>query len=296
MRHRPLREPPPFRWFTGLLYLDRVLAVTRRLLAHLDWVPAMAVLLAAAILDLQVADGPLRTAGYGLVGALAVVLLAGRFGLGPAGGRPAHLIRAVGFAVVAAEALATVAWVRAAPHPASVARFGLVVWTVVLSIHLLAVAAVTARRSRAAAAALGAGAAFGSAGFMLWALLCLMAPDIPTGNPPAVLALALSALAAALWNRSGPARQAVLAGLTAAVVVAFLSSTYIDGVLPQFSRWVSNSAPPVRLTGPLAPHRLVDPVGLLILSAFAGIALLIALLPIRRDHRAAAVNGYAPSL
>jgi hypothetical protein len=255
--------------------------VIKRLQSRLDWLPAGIVYVVAAILGLGVSSGRLSTGIWLMLAVLVAALLAVRAWLGATGSRTAYVVRVVGLIAVAAEALATVWWIRGAQHPDSIDRVVLVVWTIMLVIHLLAVTRLTAARLRLAPAVLGAGAVFGLVTFAVWALLCLMAPGVPTSNVPAVLALALAALAAIQWTRrdTGSARLAAIAGLSAAVAVAFLSAVFIDAVLPHLGRWVTNSAPPYQAGGPLAPYRLVDAVGLLLLGTLIAVALLVTLLP-----------------
>lgn len=135
-----------------------------------------------------------------------------------------------------------------------------IVWAVLSLIHAVAIVRLTTAGSRLA------GVAFGLAAFALWALLCLMTPALPTSNAPSGLAIALAGLAAVLWTGRESARRATVAGLTAALTVAFLSTVYLDTVLPYLGRWVINSAPPS------ASYRLVDSVGLFMLGAILALA------------------------
>jgi hypothetical protein len=255
------------------VYIGRVSAVITTAQSRLDWLPAGVVFLAAAVLD---------PAGRSFPGTLVllVVLAAVRVWLGPTGSRPAYLVRVVGLTAVAADELATAWWVRHADHPDSIDRAVLVVWTVMLVIYLGGVARLSAERLRLAPPVLAAGVVFGLVTFVLWALLCLMAPNVPTSNVPAVLALSLAALAAIQWTRRDAAstRPVAIAGLSAAATVAFLSAAFIDGVLPHLGRWVSTSAPPVPMVGPHGPYRLVDSVGLFLLGTLIVVALLVTTL------------------
>jgi hypothetical protein len=135
-----------------------------------------------------------------------------------------------------------------------------IVWTVLSLMHAAAVLRLTAPGSRLT------GFAFGVAAFALWALLCLMTPTLPTSNAPAGLAIALAGLGAVLWTPREAPRPAAVAGLTAAMTVAFLSTVYLDTVLPYLGRWVTTSAPPS------SSYRLVDSVGLFMLGAVLAIA------------------------
>jgi hypothetical protein len=259
--------------------------MTRRLPSYLDVLPAAAVLLAAAIAATQVPYPPLRSGLFVVLAVLAAVTAIARGVTGPAAGRAATWLRAGGLAVIAADMLATVGWLSTRAHPTDARRVVLVVWTVLLAIHLILAVVVTARRFPfAAGPGLFAGAVSGLTGLASWAVICLIAPGVPGSNSPALVAVGLSALAAAVWSQSAGARplRILAAGLTAAVVAAFGAGAVIDGVLPWFSRWVTTSAPPVRVFGPLAPHRLVDPVGLLMLSGLLALVLLAILLPSAR--------------
>jgi hypothetical protein len=186
-------------------------------------------------------------------------------------------VRWAGLAVVAAEAVATVIGLLTAAHPASIDPAVPVVWTVLLLIHAVAIIRLTATGTRLT------GVAFGLAAFGLWALLCLMTPPLPTSNAPAGLAIALAGLAAVLWTPRESARPAAAAGLTAAMTVAFLSTVYLDTVLPYLGRWVASNAPPS------SSYRLVDPVGLFILGALLAIAVVVTLpRPVRAERVVAA--------
>lgn len=102
-----------------------------------------------------------------------------------------------------------------------------------------------------------------------------------------MLGLGLAVIAAVLWRRQRgeSARHGVVAGLSAAVTVGLLSGVLIDVVLPHLGRWVSSSAPPVHALGPNAPHRLVDPVGILMLSTIMAVALVTTVLLAGRPAR-----------
>jgi len=249
-------------------------------------VPAAALLFAA-----RVPDAPLRWRAYAMVVVLTLVAVVAQLPvfLGAAGGRGGRLARAAGFAVVAVDVIGGFEAMRTQAHVNSIDPEVPVVWTVLLSVHVLAVVAVTSRRLSALWPAAASGLVFGSAAFALWALLCLMQPDIPASNAPTVLGLALAVIAAVLWRRQRgeSARHGLVAGLTAAVTVALTSGVLIDVVLPHLGRWVSNSAPPVPAFGPTAPHRLVDPVGILLLSTIVAIALLGTVLVAVRPARVA---------
>jgi hypothetical protein len=140
-----------------------------------------------------------------------------------------------------------------------------IVWTVLALIHAMAILRLTAPDAPLT------GFAFGLAAFAMWALLCLMTPALPTSNAPSGLAIALAGLAAVLWTPRETPRPAAAAGLTAAMTVAFLSTVYIDTVLPHLGRWVTTSAPPSSL------YRLVDSVGLYMLGAIVAIAAVVTL-------------------
>src|SRR2546421_3943145 len=150
-----------------------------RALLLTDWLPAAAVLTAAAVVDAQAPPSPARTAAYVMVGVLGGALLAARAGLGPVAGGTPWLVRAAGLLVVAAEALAVAAYARTAPHPGSIDPVVPVVWSIMLSLHALTVIAATDTRFRGVAGPLGTGATFGVVAAVLWALLCLVASDVP---------------------------------------------------------------------------------------------------------------------
>jgi hypothetical protein len=248
---------------------------------RLYYLTASALLVGGVLEAGRVPDTALRHEAYAMVLTLIAVAVLARppFLLGPASSLVAVLVRLGGFAIVAADVSGGIEAMRTATHPASIDPAVSIVWTVMLSVHVLAILAVTARRVGVARPALAAGAAAGSATFAVWALLCLLQPDIPQSNAPAVFALALAAVAAIHWSwrrRTTPTHSAA-AGLLAATTVALLSGVLIDAGLPHLSRWVSTGAPPIPTIGPNAPHRLVDPVGILMLSTLLAIALATAL-------------------
>jgi hypothetical protein len=252
---------------------------------------AAAVVLIGGLLDAgRVPDAGLRQQAYAMVLILTAVAVAARLPglLGPASGRIAAAVRVAGLTVVAADVFATVEALRGEPHPGSIDPVVSVVWTVMLSVHILAILAVTGRRAGTMWPAVAAGIAFGAVAFALWALLCLMQPDIPQSNAPTLLGLALAAMTAIQWNRQHghtPARGAA-AGVAAATTIALLSGVLIDAGLSHLSRWVTTSAPPTALAGPGAPHRLVDPVGILILSTLLALTLLATTLLATRNRAA----------
>ncbi len=240
-------------------------------------VPAGLLLFAA-----RVPDSSLRWRAYAMVLALTAVIVVARLSvfLGRASGPGGRLARVALAGVVAVDVIGGVEAMRAQAHVNSVDPEVPVVWTVLLAVHLLAVFAVTGRRLSAVWPAAATGLVFGSAAFVLWALLCLMQPDIPGSNAPTVLGLALAVIGAVLWRRprDEAARHGVVAGLSAATTVGLLSGVLIDVVLPHLGRWVSSSAPPMLAVGPNLPHRLVDPAGILLLSTIMAVALLSAAL------------------
>ena len=244
------------------------------------YVPLATLLVSAGALlfAAQVPESSLRWRAYAMVLVLTAVAVVAQLSvfLGPAGGRSARLARVAGVAVVVVDVIGGVEAMRAEAHVNSVDPEVPVVWTVLLAVHLLAIVAVTSRRWSAVWPAAGTGLVFGSAAFGLWGLLCLMQPDIPGSNAPTVLGLGLAVIAAVLWRRQRgeSARHGVVAGLSAAMTVGLLSGVLIDVVLPHLGRWVSSSAPPLHAFGPNVPHRLVDPVGILMLSTIMAIALL----------------------
>jgi hypothetical protein len=248
----------------------------------------------------RVPDASLRHQAYVMVLVLTAVAAAARLPrlLGAAADRTAAWLRAGGIAVVAADVFGSIEGMRGQPHPDSIEPAVSIVWTVMLAVQLLVIMAVTARRVRVSPAALGAGGLAGVSVFALWALLCLMQPDIPQSNAPTVLALGLAAMAAVQWSllrRARPAHSAA-AGLLAAATVAVLSGDLIDVGLPHLSRWIASSAPPAATFGPHAPHRLVDPVGILMLGTLVAIALLCTVLVvIARTDRGGGEPGAAPA-
>jgi hypothetical protein len=247
-------------------------------------VPAGVLLFAA-----RVPDSSLRWRAYVMVLVLTAVTVVAQLSvfLGSAGGRSARLARIGGIGVIAVDVFGGIWALRAEAHVNSVDPEVPVVWTVLLSVHLLALVAVTSRRLPAVWPAAATGLVFGSAAFVLWALLCLMQPDIPGSNAPTVLGVALAVIAAVLWRRQRgeAARHGVVAGLSAAATVGLLSGVLIDVVLPHLGRWVSSSAPPLHAVGPNLPHRLVDPVGILMLSTLAAIALVSTVVLAGRPSR-----------
>jgi hypothetical protein len=250
---------------------------------------AAAVLAVAGLLDAaRIPDASLRHQAFAMVLALpAVAVLAWLpFALGVAAGRLGAGLRAAACAAVALDVVGSIEAMRAEPYPTSIDPAVSIVWTVMLSAQLLAVLAVTARRVRVPSAAVAAGGLAGLSAFALWGLLCLMQPDVPQSNAPTVLALALAAVVAVQWagpRRTSPAHSAA-AGLLAAVTVALLAGELIDAGLPHLGRWVTNAAPPTP-AGPHGLHRLVDPVGILMLGTLLAIALLVTVLVAARTRQ-----------
>src|SRR4051794_19723357 len=154
------------------------------------------------------------------------------------------LLRWAGLAVLAADAVATVVSVATQPHQYSINVPPLVVWAALIALHATVLFVVTGRRAAPVFPAVGTGALFGLVGVGLWALLCLMAPDVPSTNVPATVSLAAAGITALLWTglstggrsagglSADGGRPAAVAGLTAATIVALLATLYIDIVLP----------------------------------------------------------------
>jgi hypothetical protein len=210
------------------------------------------------------------------------------------------LLRWAGLAVLAVDVVAAIVSVVTTPPQYSVNVPPLVVWGVLIALHATVIVVVTGRRATPRFPAVGTGVLFGLVGVGLWALLCLMAPDLPTSNVPATVSLAAAAITAVLWTglstggrsagglSADGGRSAAIAGFTAATTVALLATLYIDIVLPHLGRWVTTSAPPYAGVGPHAPHRLVDPVGLYILSGLLAATLLAMVVASSRPSRAVA--------
>src|SRR3954469_1192377 len=104
------------------------------------------------------------------------------------------LLRWAGLAVLAADVVAAGVSVATAEHPGSVNVPPLVVWGVLIALHATVLVVVTGRRAAPQFPAIATGVLFGLVSVGLWALVCLMAPDLPTSNVPATVSLAAAAI------------------------------------------------------------------------------------------------------
>src|SRR5882757_5545717 len=106
-------------------------------------VPAGALLFAA-----RVPDSGLRWRAYAMVLVLTAVTVVAQLSvfLGRAGGRSGRLARVAVVAVIAVDVIGGIEAMRAEAHTNSVDPEVPVVWTVLLSVHLLALVAVTSHR------------------------------------------------------------------------------------------------------------------------------------------------------
>jgi hypothetical protein len=205
----------------------------------------------------------------------------GRLGFGPAGhGRLGRWVRGGGLAVIGAELLAYVGWLRTDPSD------NRPVALVAAAFLILGVAMVrlTAARSSVTRHALRAGLAAGLGAAALWTAGAVLLPDMPSSNTAALASIAAAGAWAALLARSRPSphEPGLIATLAATAIAAHVIYLVIAAGLPLSSRWVANNAPPV-----IGPHRLVDPVGELAISLVLA-ALVAIVVPARSRSRSAA--------
>jgi hypothetical protein len=175
--------------------------------------------------------------------------------------RPARLAGAVGFAVLAVEALVFLRGLRLESSAATL----IVVWTAMLSLYAIAL-------SRAPAS----GVAIGATAAAAWAVTAVIDPGVPTSTGPALVAIALA----------GACARGRIAGLCAAATAALVIAVLIDGPLRLFSRWVANSAPPVY--PPASADRLTDSIGVWLIGCLLAAALSLAI-------RVAAISSSSPA-
>jgi len=166
------------------------------------------------------------------------------------------------------------------------------IYTVVATAYLLALLAVTRRRSPLAARALATAAAVAVLAALVWFTVVLILPPVPTDAAGAlVLVIAAASLAAALTT--GRTEQRLTAALCAGAAAAMLIVVLANGLLQLLHRWVPDTlgtAAPPEMT---AAQRLSanenqaqDPyVGVLFLGLLLAVALILAIVSIRRQDR-----------
>jgi hypothetical protein len=272
--------PAPARWRFALGCTRAVLG-RPAVIAKVGWWTSMAaVLVAAAVLAAGIPFGSIRSEAIAMVAFLAALfwLIRRPAILGPvASGRAARLVLASGFIVGAAKALVFLNGLRLLPHGPdfSTSTTLVVVWTMTLTVYMIALVRVTAGRSAVPARCLATGAGVGAATAAIWLIVVLLWPSIPSSSAPEIFAITASAAAAvAIALRSGRVEQGLLSGLLAAASTALVIGVLIDGPLPALARWVPNSAPPV--WPPDAPDRLVDSIGVWLLGLLLAAALSLA--------------------
>jgi len=203
---------------------------------------------------------PRRWGVVAFVAVLAVVAELGLVGpLGPVGrGVSARVARAVGYLLVGALAVES-AWSLA--HKENSDLTGVPVLAVMLAGYLVAVLAVTSRRSPATARTLAIGLTGGLMAGGGWTALAVLDPPIPPSPVLAIAFVAMGMAGAALLDRrdGGAARAALIAGTTGALLVINVVT-----VLSTFgSAWLIPELVPAALTPAdrLANSRieLVDP-------------------------------------
>ena len=247
--------------------------------ATAKWLPAALVVVGAVVLAAGIPVVSVRLEAFAMLVALAAVAWQARR-MGPvADGRIARLVSAGSLALVAVAALVFVAGIRRSV-PAS-ASAQILVWTAMLSTYLVAATSLTARRTAVCGRALATGAAIGALAAAAWFAVVLLQPSLPTSNGPALLAIAVAAVAAGVQSR--------IAGLCAAASTALLIAVLIDGPLRLMSPWVATSAPPVY--PPDMPYRLVDSIGVWLLGCLFAAALNLVLLRPARARLSRALAG-----
>lgn len=239
---------------------------------------------------------PLR---WGLVAAALVMVTVSWLGrrpgmFGPVGhGWAARLVRAGGYLLVGAMALGFVVSVRSHGNPGERARYGVPIFTAVLTVYLIGFLAVSARRCVATRRVLASGVGAGGAAAALWVVAALAVPPIPASIG---LALALTAtavvVAASAGGRRARTEHGPLAGLCAGTVAALLIVMVVIGLSSYGPPSLIPDLAPAALTpaDDLAQSRseVVDPyIALLLLGSFLAGALTVASIATRQPATAA---------
>jgi hypothetical protein len=275
--------PASERWrFT--LGCTRAVLSRPAVIAKVGWCASLAGLLAAAAaLAVEIPFDSIRREAIAMV-----AFLAGLFWLtrrpqlfGPvASNRTAQLVLAAGLAAGAAKVLIFLNDLRRMPDGPDFATSTtlVVVWTLTLTVYLLALVRATSRRAAIPTRSLATGAGVGAGATALWLLAIVLWPSLPSSSAPEVFAMTVAAeVALALELRSGRIGLAssLVTGVLAAATTALLIGVLLDGPLPALTRWVPNSAPPV--WPPDAPHRLVDSIGVWLLGLLLAAVLSLAI-------------------
>jgi hypothetical protein len=213
--------------------------------------------------------------------------------LGPTGdGVFAWVLRSCGYLIAVAIVAVAVTHSHPATLEAADAGVGLLVWSTIAASLLLGSAAVGAKRSAATARVLLTGAGSGLAATLIWLVVVLVAPPIPTSVGGALALTGVAAAGAVLANAGGSVSTAgrLLAGLLATATTLVL---IFAGVV-LLARWGPDSVIPAIVPHALPAHRvdasrteIVDPyVLVLILGAVAATALGAAAVVTRRPRPA----------
>jgi hypothetical protein len=250
------------------------------------------VLVAILVWTSTIGYAPLR---WGLVAGVLVLATVSWLGrrpgvFGPVGdGWAARLVRSGGYLLVGAMAVGFYVSARSNGNPAEQARYGVPIFTVVLTVYLLGFLAVTARRAAATSRVLTAAAAAGGGAAALWAAAVLARPPIPASTGPALVLTAVAVVVAASVSagRGGGTEHGLLAGLCAGTVAALLIVMVVMGL--------SSYGPPTLIpdlaSAALSPaddlaqsrSEVVDPyIALLFLGSLLAGALSLASIATRR--------------
>jgi hypothetical protein len=191
---------------------------------------------------------PLR---WGLVAGTLVLVAVSWLGrrpgmLGPVGDdAAARLVRTAGYLLVGGMGLGFLASVSGHGNPDQQARFGVPLFTVVLTTCLLGFLAVTAHRCAATPRVLTAAAVAGAAAAALWSVAVVTVPPIPPSTAGALVLTVAAAIGAASANagRRGRNEHRLLAATCAAclapllifMLVLVLSSYGPPGLIPDLA-------------------------------------------------------------
>jgi hypothetical protein len=171
---------------------------------------------------------PLHVGSMAVVLVLLAVAWLGRLSgpLGPVAGGPAARGLRAGGGLLLGVWTASLMVSMAEKNSAEQAVYGVPIFGVVLTINLVGLLALTARRSAATPRALTAGLAGAGLAVLVWTVAVCATPPIPVRSTPAVLLIVAGATAAA-WAAGGGGRERLLAALCAGTAGIMLLLTVL---------------------------------------------------------------------